>query len=99
MAFLSKIEPKSIEDAKEDENWIMAMQEELNQFDRNCVQKLVPKPKDHTIIGTKWVFRNKLNEYGNVVQNKAILVAKGCNQEKGINFDNTFAPVARPEAI
>ena len=55
------------------------MQEELNQFDRNCIWKLVPKLKDHTIIRTKWVFRNKYDEHGNVIRNKARMVAKDYN--------------------
>ncbi|GKV13735.1 hypothetical protein SLEP1_g24719 [Rubroshorea leprosula] len=77
----------------------MAMQEELAQFERNKVWNLVSRPKNHPIIGTKWVFRNKLNENGIVVRNKARLVAKGYCQEEGIDFDETFAPVARLEAI
>uniref|UniRef100_A0A2N9EWZ0 Retroviral polymerase SH3-like domain-containing protein n=1 Tax=Fagus sylvatica TaxID=28930 RepID=A0A2N9EWZ0_FAGSY len=59
MAFLSQIEPKNINEAIEDESWILAMQEELNQFERNKVWTLAPRPKDHSVIGTKWVFRNK----------------------------------------
>nr|CAD1838643.1 unnamed protein product [Ananas comosus var. bracteatus] len=75
------------------------MQEELNQFERNQVWTLVERPSDHTVIGTKWVFRNKRDESGVVVQNKARLVAQGFNQIEGIDFDETFAPVARLEAI
>ena len=98
-AFLSQIEPKCIDEALKDDFWIIAMQEELNQFERNEVWKLVPRPSDHLVIGTKWVFRNKQDENGIVVRNKARLVAKGFNQEEGIDYEETFAPVARLEAI
>ena len=98
-SFLSQEEPKKIEDALLDPDWVLAMQEELNQFERNKVWKLVPKPKNRTVIGTKWVFRNKMDENGIVTRNKARLVAKGYSREEGIDFDETFAPVARLEAI
>ena len=75
------------------------MQEELNQFERNKVWRLVPKLRNRSIIGAKWVFRNKLDEDGTVVRNKARLVAKGYSQEEGIDYDETFAPAARLEAI
>ena len=61
-------------------DWVITMQEELNQFERNKVWKLVPRPKDRTVIGTKWVFRNKMDETGIVTRNKARLVAKGYSQ-------------------
>ena len=75
------------------------MQEELNQFERNKVQNLVEKPLDHPIIGTKCVFKNKLDENRVVARNKARLVTKGYNQEEGIDFDGTFAPISRLESI
>ncbi|KAK6115531.1 hypothetical protein DH2020_007800 [Rehmannia glutinosa] len=75
------------------------MQEELNQFERNKVWELVQRPTHQNVIGTKWVFRNKMNEEGFLVRNKARLVAKGYSQEEGIDFDETFAPVARLEVI
>jgi len=75
------------------------MQEELNQIERNNVWELVEKPDNYPIIGTKWVFRNKLDENDIVIRNKARLVAKGYNQENGINYEETYAPVARLEAI
>ncbi|KAH9762999.1 hypothetical protein KPL70_001024 [Citrus sinensis] len=84
-------------DAENDESWIMAMQEELNQFERNNVWELVSNPEHQSIIGTKWVFRNKMDESGVVVRNKARLVAQGYNKEEGIDFDETFAPVASQE--
>ncbi|KAK8933646.1 hypothetical protein KSP39_PZI015791 [Platanthera zijinensis] len=98
-SFLSQIEPKKFEEAIQDQHWIDAMQEELNQFRRCNVWELVPKPRGHNIIGTKWIYRNKLDESGIIVKNKARLVAKGYRQEEGIDFDQTFAPVARLEAI
>nr|KYP71481.1 hypothetical protein KK1_010740 [Cajanus cajan] len=84
--------------ALQDEHWLMAMQEELNQFERNEVWDLVPLPNDYPIIGTKWVFRNKLDESGIIIRNKTRLMAKGYNQEKGIDYDETLFPVARIEA-
>ena len=97
--FLSQIEPKKVEEALSDPDWVSAMQEELNQFERQKVWKLVPRPKGKSIIGTRWVFRNKLDEDGIVTRNKARLVAKGYSQEEGIDYDETYAPVARLEAI
>ncbi|KAI3735591.1 hypothetical protein L6452_15098 [Arctium lappa] len=97
--FLSLIEPKKTDDALRDPNWVSAMQEELTEFSRNKVWNLIPRPSDKTVIGTKWVFRNKLDEHGTVTRNKARLVAQGYRQEEGIDYDETFAPVARLEAI
>ncbi len=99
LGLISQIEPRSINEAIIDESWIEAMKEELHQFEKNEVWNLVPFPKDHSIIGTRWVFRNKLDENGKVVRNKARLVAQGYNQQEGIDYDETFAPVARLEAI
>ncbi|MCI48588.1 hypothetical protein A2U01_0069831, partial [Trifolium medium] len=70
------------------------MKEELLQFEKNEVWELVPAPQDHSIIGTRWVFRNKLDENGKVTRNKARLVAQGYNQQESIDYDETFAPVA-----
>nr|GEY08502.1 retrovirus-related Pol polyprotein from transposon TNT 1-94 [Tanacetum cinerariifolium] len=63
------------------------------------VWTLVPKNYGKTIIGLKWAFRNKMDEEGVVTKNKGRLVAKGYKQEEGIDYDETFAPVARLEAI
>ncbi|GJX02604.1 retrovirus-related pol polyprotein from transposon TNT 1-94 [Tanacetum coccineum] len=75
------------------------MQEELNQFKRNKVWTLVPKPHGKTIIETKWIWKNKMDENGIVIKNKARLVAQGYNQQEGIDYKETFSPVARLEAI
>ncbi|GJT07683.1 retrovirus-related pol polyprotein from transposon TNT 1-94 [Tanacetum coccineum] len=89
-------EPKNVNEALTDDSWIIAMQEELIA---NDVWELVPQPRNMTIIGTKWVFRNKLYENGIVSRNKARLVAQGYNQQEGIDYDETYAPVARLESI
>eukprot|EP00253_Pinus_taeda_P023860 PITA_23860 len=75
------------------------MDEELEKIEKNNTWELVPRPKDKNVIGTKWIFKNKLNENGEVIRNKARLVCKGYAQQEGIDFEETFAPVARLEAI
>ena len=75
------------------------MHEELEQFERNEVWKLVPRPEHHNVIGTKWIFKNKLNEEEKIVRNKSRLVAQGYVQEEGIDYEETYAPVARLDAI
>ncbi|KAJ9544564.1 hypothetical protein OSB04_024271 [Centaurea solstitialis] len=97
--FISENEPKEIDDALRDPAWVSAMQEELAEFIRNNVWLLVPRPRKRTIIGSNWIFRNKLDEIGTIIRNKARLVAQGYRQEEGIDYDETFAPVARLEAI
>ncbi|KAI3771062.1 hypothetical protein L6452_02215 [Arctium lappa] len=98
-SFLNNLEPKKPTKALKDLDWINAMQDELNEFKRNKVWRLIPRPKDKSIVGTKWVFRNKKDEAGIIIRNKARLVAKGYNQQEGIDYDETYAPVARIEAI
>ncbi|GJU33670.1 retrovirus-related pol polyprotein from transposon TNT 1-94 [Tanacetum coccineum] len=97
--FLSKIEPKKVSEVLKHPGWVDAMQKELNQIYRNKVWTLVPLPYGKTAIGSKWVFRNKKDEHGITTKNKARLVAQGYSQEEGIDYDETFAPVARMEAI
>ncbi|GJT93883.1 putative ribonuclease H-like domain-containing protein [Tanacetum coccineum] len=92
-SFLSQIEPKKVIQALEDPSWIEAMQDELLQFQLQKVWTLVNLPNDKRAIGTKWVFRNKKDERGIVVRNKARLVAQGYTQEEGIYYDEVFAPV------
>jgi hypothetical protein len=97
-SFVSSIEPSRIEDALKDPDWVVAMQEELNNFTRNEVWHLVPHPNQN-VVGTKWVFRNKQDENGVMTRNKARVVAKGYSQVEGLDFDETYAPVARLESI
>jgi cobalamin biosynthesis protein CobT len=97
-SFVSSIEPYKVEDALRDLDWVLAMQEKLNNFTRNEVWHLVPRPNQN-VVGTKWVFRNKQDEHGVVTRNKARLVAKGYSQVEGLDFDETYAPVARLESI
>ncbi|GKA57622.1 putative ribonuclease H-like domain-containing protein [Tanacetum coccineum] len=97
--FLSQKEPKKVLQALEDPSWVEAMQNELLQFKLLNVWTLVDLPRDKWAIGTKWVFRNKKDERGIVVKNKARLVAQGHTQDEGIDYDEVFAPVARIEAI
>ncbi|GJY97566.1 retrovirus-related pol polyprotein from transposon TNT 1-94 [Tanacetum coccineum] len=78
--FISTIKPKNVNEALTNESWMIAMQEKLHQFVANDVWELVPQPKNMTIIGTKWVFRNKLDENVVVSRNKVRLVTQGYNQ-------------------
>lgn len=99
LCYVSQIEPKNAKEALVDDDWIVAMQEELHQFERNDVWYLVPRPKTANVIGTKWVFRNKTDETGLITRNKARLVAQGYSQVEGLDFGETFAPVARLESV
>ncbi|GJS73764.1 retrovirus-related pol polyprotein from transposon TNT 1-94 [Tanacetum coccineum] len=96
---MSKIELKNIKEAMTDHVWIEAMQEELHQFDRLGVWELVDKPFGKTVIGQKWLCKNKKYEESIFISNKVRLVAKGYHQEEGIDFEESFAPVARLEAV
>ncbi|KAL4038827.1 hypothetical protein IC575_002458 [Cucumis melo] len=100
LCYTFAIEPSTFDIFLKDEYWINAiMQEELLQFRRNNVWTLVPKPKRAKIIGTKWILKNKTDEARCVTKNKARLVAQGYAQVEGVDFDETFAPVVRLEAI
>nr|GEZ27022.1 retrovirus-related Pol polyprotein from transposon TNT 1-94 [Tanacetum cinerariifolium] len=97
--FLTSIEPANVAEALRDADWVSAMQEELDQFARLKVWRLVPRPEGKFVIKTKWIFKNKKDESSLVIRNKARLVAVGYSKQEGIDYDETFAPVTRIEAI
>ncbi|GJW17153.1 retrovirus-related pol polyprotein from transposon TNT 1-94 [Tanacetum coccineum] len=96
---VSTIKPKNIKEAMLDHNWIESMQDELSQFKRLDVWELVECPVGRNIIKLKWIWKNKTDAEITVIQNKSRLVAKGYGQEEGINFEESFAPVARLEVV
>ncbi|GJW19619.1 retrovirus-related pol polyprotein from transposon TNT 1-94 [Tanacetum coccineum] len=98
-AFLTSVEPKNYKDALTQACWIEAMQEELHEFDRLEVWELIPRPDKVMIITLNRIYKVKLDEMGGILKNKARLVARGYRQEKGIDFEESFAPVARLDAI
>ncbi|GJZ68185.1 retrovirus-related pol polyprotein from transposon TNT 1-94 [Tanacetum coccineum] len=98
-AFLTSIEPKNFKQAMTELSWIDAMQEEIHEFKRLQVWELVPCLDKVILIKLKWIYKVKTDEFGGVLKNKARLVAQGFRQEEGIDFEKSFAPVARIEAI
>nr|GFC16472.1 retrovirus-related Pol polyprotein from transposon TNT 1-94 [Tanacetum cinerariifolium] len=98
-AFLTSMKPKTYKEALTQACWIEAMQEELNEFERLEVWELIPQPDKVMVITLKWIYKVKLDELGGIQKNKARLVARGYRQEEGIDFEESFALVARLEAI
>ncbi|GKF12783.1 putative ribonuclease H-like domain-containing protein [Tanacetum coccineum] len=98
-AFMPVKEPKKVIQALKDPSWIESTQDELLQFKLQKVWTLVDLPNGKRAISTKWVYKNKKDERGIVIKNKARLVAQGCTQEEGIKYDEVFSPVARIEEI
>nr|GFA12210.1 retrovirus-related Pol polyprotein from transposon TNT 1-94 [Tanacetum cinerariifolium] len=96
---VSRTEPKNIKESMTDSAWIESMQEELYQFDRLDVCELVDRPLCTNVINLKWLWKNKRDEENTVTRNKSSLVAKGYVQIEGVNFEESFAPVARLEAV
>ncbi|MDF3686157.1 reverse transcriptase domain-containing protein [Enterobacter hormaechei] len=95
----SKFEPRNVKDALDNESWIEEMNEEIDRIESKKTWTLVPRPKDKNLFGTKWVFKDKLNENGEVSRNKVRLVCKGYVQEEGIDYGENFALVARLEGV
>nr|GEY28241.1 hypothetical protein [Tanacetum cinerariifolium] len=94
-AFLTSVEPKTYKEVLTQSCWIEAMQEELNEFERREVWELVPRPDKVMVITLKWIYKVKLDELGGILKNKARLVARGHRKEEGIEFEESFALVAR----
>ncbi|GJR93767.1 retrovirus-related pol polyprotein from transposon TNT 1-94 [Tanacetum coccineum] len=97
-AFLTSVEPKNFKQAMTEPSWIDAVQEEIHEFERLKVWELVPYLDNVFLIKLKWIYKVKTDESGRVLK-KARLVAQGFKQEEGIDFEESFAPVARIEAI
>ncbi|GJZ29599.1 retrovirus-related pol polyprotein from transposon TNT 1-94 [Tanacetum coccineum] len=95
----AKFEPKNFKSIITEDCWFQAIQDEIHEFDRLQVWELVPQPDYVMIIALKWIYKVKLDEYGDVLKNKARLVAKVYQQKEGIDFEESFAPVARIKAI
>ena len=87
LAMLSQIEPNNFDEASKDKNWVNIMNEELDQIKKNKTWELMPRPVGKNVIGTKWIFKNKMNEQGQVIRNKARLVCKGYSQIEGLDYD------------
>ncbi|GJW57829.1 retrovirus-related pol polyprotein from transposon TNT 1-94 [Tanacetum coccineum] len=98
-AFLTSVEPKNFKQAMTESSWIDVMQEEIHEFKRLQVWELVPCLDKVMLIKLKWIYKVKTDEFGGVLKNKARLVAQGFIQEEGIDFEESFAPVARIKAI
>ena len=99
VAFASQIKPRKVDDAFLEVEWVNAMHKELEQFEQNEVYNLVRQSEHQNDIGTKLIFKIKLNEEGKIIRNKARLVAQGYVQEEGIDYEETYVLVARLDAI
>lgn len=95
--YTPSFEPKNVKKALTDDCWIIFIQEELEQFERNDIWELVPRPNNVNVIGTKWIFQNKIDEFGNITRKMVRLVAQGYAQVEDIYLDETFALIARIE--
>ena len=92
-------EPLNSDQTKDKEEWVSAMNEEYNSITRNKNCELVEFPKDKVTIGSKWLFKSKLKVDGSIDKFKERLVAKGYSQQEGIDFEETYAPVAKLNTI
>ncbi|KAL0316667.1 UNVERIFIED_CONTAM: Retrovirus-related Pol polyprotein from transposon TNT 1-94 [Sesamum radiatum] len=93
------LEPENFETAVKHKVWVQAMEEEIKMIEKNNTWELADRPKDKEVIGVKWIYKTKLNADGSIQKHKARLVAKGYSQLPGIDYTETFAPVARLDTI
>lgn len=99
LCVISQVEPKTTDESCKDENWIQEMKEELQDIEKNDTSELFLRPKDKNFIGTKWVFRNKMNEKVELARNKTRLVCKGYSQQEGMDHEERFSLVARIDVV
>lgn len=100
--FMAQVEPMNLEEvleSKEVNKWLKAIDEELDSLEQNNTWKLVPRPQNKNVLTNRWIFRRKYNSMGEVIKYKARLVARGCSQEYGIDYQETFAPVVRFDSV
>jgi hypothetical protein len=96
---LMSCQPTSFKEAAKEPHWVQAMNQEIDSIEKNKTWDLVDLPRHKKSIGVKWVYKTKLNEKGQIEKHKARLVAKGFSQQPGIDYGETFAPVARLDTV
>lgn len=99
VCMISQVEPKRTYKACKDDHWMQEMKEELDHIVKNVTWELVPRIKDLNVIGTKWVFINKMIEQGEVVRIKGRFICKGYSQQEGIDYEETYTPMTRMEVV
>ena len=92
-------EPSSFEEAMEDPTWVDAMVEEYDSIVRNSAWEIIPRPEGKSVVGSRWIYKVKQVADGSVEKYRAIFVARGFSQIEGINYEETFAPIARYSSI
>lgn len=99
LALFAKFDPITYEEAVKSDKWKKAMDAEIEEIERNNTWELIEMPPEGKVIEVKWIYKTKLNEKGEVDKYKALLVAKGYNQQYGVDYAEVFAPVARLDIV